>query len=366
MRVFDQGGFVLDLSDNGSFECTGNLRCGDSEGAYVELYARDNSSVVIGDNWNIEDDGEGLIEVSGGLLQIGNHWNWGCRRSSVGVTLTLSDGQVIVNGDINADRDNRDDAVNEAVINVSGGSMEVGGTLRLPDHDEGKATLDMTGGSVVVNTLQVGRGESTVINLHGGELDVASLNRQGDFSLDITTGTMILDGDQRAAIEADAAAGNITAYGDPPRGTLLTDYDGINPGRTTVWAEPHFDRAYNPDPPHKAAGLGSRDNIVLSWLPGDGAVFHHVFFGDNYDDVLNEEWTCQLTGPGGQAETSIEVAAPFQLNTPYYWKIVEQDAHLGLAHGWVWKFTIEDGRVIDGMEDYSANPEATVPAPVLT
>ncbi|MHC4575660.1 MAG: hypothetical protein ACYS76_16330, partial [Planctomycetota bacterium] len=26
MRVFDQGGFVLDLSDNGSFECTGNLR----------------------------------------------------------------------------------------------------------------------------------------------------------------------------------------------------------------------------------------------------------------------------------------------------------------------------------------------------
>ncbi|MHC4573584.1 MAG: PASTA domain-containing protein [Planctomycetota bacterium] len=356
MRVADEGTFVLDLSENASFEVAGALRVGDTTDGAHELYVTDNASLIIGGEYNIGDDGDGLLNITGGLVQVNGSVNWECRESPAGVTLNVGGGQFIVGGTINADNANRNDADNQAIINLSGGAIGAG-NINLPNDGEGRATLNMTGGLLVVSgALRVGHG-TTVIHLDAGTLDLGELGRQGAFTMDIAGGVMILDGDQRRAIETDVDAGNITAYGNPSRGDILTDYDGLNPGRTTVWAEPHFGRTYGPNPPHKATGLGSRDNIVLSWLPGDGAVFHHIFFSDSYDDVLNEAWTCQLTGPGGQVETSIEVAAPFQLNTTYYWKVVEQDAHLGLVHGWVWNFTIEDGRVIDGMEEYSANPD---------
>ncbi|MHC4482819.1 MAG: hypothetical protein ACYSW4_04655, partial [Planctomycetota bacterium] len=43
--------------------------------------------------------------------------------------------------------------------------------------------------------------------------------------------------------------------------------------------------ASNPNPPNNDWCVPTDQN--LSWTPGDGAVSHDVYFGDNYADVAN-------------------------------------------------------------------------------
>ncbi len=127
--------------------------------------------------------------------------------------------------------------------------------------------------------------------------------------------------------------------------------EGLVPGTTYYWridevneAEPNSPwkgkvwnfsippkTAYFPDP---ADGAESVDpNADLSWTPGFGAVLHHSYFGDNFDDVNN------ATGALPLGDATFD-PGPMKLAKTYYWRVDEFDA-IATYKGEVWSFTTE-------------------------
>ena len=101
--------------------------------------------------------------------------------------------------------------------------------------------------------------------------------------------------------------------------------------------------AYNPEP---ADGAIHADTwINLKWGPGDGAVSHDVFMGDNFDDVNNGATEAFR---GNQSTASFVVGFPgfaypdgLVPGTTYYWRIAEIGADGAVTHeGDVWSFMV--------------------------
>ncbi|MCP4256274.1 MAG: LamG domain-containing protein, partial [Planctomycetes bacterium] len=89
--------------------------------------------------------------------------------------------------------------------------------------------------------------------------------------------------------------------------------------------------AYLPDP---ADGAQSVDPApVLKWTGGFGAKLHHVYFGDNFDDVNN------AAGALPQGDTSY-TPGPLKMARTYYWRVDEFDI-VETHKGDVWSFTTE-------------------------
>jgi hypothetical protein len=97
-----------------------------------------------------------------------------------------------------------------------------------------------------------------------------------------------------------------------------------NPCKGNVWnfTIPHW-IAFNPSPSNDSVHEDTWAN--LSWKPGDYAVYHDVYFGDNFEDVnQGTEGTFQ----GNQAGTFLVVGLPgfaypdgLVPGTTYYWRI---------------------------------------------
>jgi len=87
--------------------------------------------------------------------------------------------------------------------------------------------------------------------------------------------------------------------------------------------------ATNPSPAHEATNV-PRD-VTLSWMPGDTAATHDVYFGTSSPPLFI----------GNQAEASYE-PGPLELATTYYWQIDEVEADGTTKHtGDIWSFTTE-------------------------
>ena len=119
-------------------------------------------------------------------------------------------------------------------LNMEGGSLYVGGDLMFGAHNGGSGTLNMTGGSIDVAQLFsafFASGDSSqqvgMINLNGGTINVRggvlALNERG--KMDMTAGTLTLDGDHRWGISDLSSWGLLTAYDGA--GSLLLSYDNI-------------------------------------------------------------------------------------------------------------------------------------------
>ncbi len=127
--------------------------------------------------------------------------------------------------------------------------------------------------------------------------------------------------------------------------------DGLVPGTTYYWrvdevneAEPNSpwkgdiwsfnitpNTSYSPEPADGAEAVGVNDS--LSWTAGFGAILHHVYFGDNFDDVNN------ATGALPQGDASYN-PGQLELAKTYYWRVDEFDA-FETHKGDVWSFTTE-------------------------
>jgi hypothetical protein len=112
-------------------------------------------------------------------------------------------------------------------------------------------------------------------------------------------------------------------------------------------------RAYDPIP---ADGALYEDTWVsLGWSPGDSAVSHDVYFGDNFNNV--NEGT-EGTFQGNQTITYFVVGFPgsprpdgLVPGTTYYWRIDEVEADGTTIHkGDIWSFTIPTKKT------YNPNP----------
>ncbi|HUT30971.1 MAG TPA: hypothetical protein VMX13_14355 [Sedimentisphaerales bacterium] len=96
----------------------------------------------------------------------------------------------------------------------------------------------------------------------------------------------------------------------------------------------------------------------ITWMPGDGAFWHDVYLGTDWNDV-NDANSSLPVGAGaykGRQSLGNELYDPcglLELNTTYYWRIDEvNDGNVITCKGPIWRFTAADFVILDNFEQY--------------
>ena len=216
-----------------------------------------------------------------------------------------------------------DDPGGHGILNMSGGLFSTGS---LQIGWGGTGTLNMTGGVIELgdNLVVPGQTGTGSVSLRGGTIKASDLQLTGaSGSLDVAAGTLILAGDDTAAVQAYIDNGWITAYRG--QGRLHLDYDVTNKGRTTLTATPLLD----PNPAD--GGVVSPGELTLSWtlpdprVPGR-PVLVDVYFTDNLESL--EQFTDPAAIQVVKARNVTSVVVPTQPKTRYYWAV---DVYVGGA-----------------------------------
>lgn len=209
-----------------------------------------------------------------------------------------------------------DNSSGHGILNISGGLFSSGA---LQIGWRGIGTLNMTGGTVELsnNLIVPGLTGTGTVNLNGGTINASDLRLTSDLgSLDITTGTLILDGDDTETIQTYIDDGLLTAY--KGQGRVNVDYDLTNAGKTTLTATPLL----KPNPID--GGSLSPGQVELSWtlpdelLPGM-PVTVDVYFTDDLDALKNFTDPDAIRVVSNQGVSSVVVQT--QPKTRYYWAI---------------------------------------------
>lgn len=128
-------------------------------------------------------------------------------------------------------------ASNNGTLTLSNGTASIGGDMRVGFN--GTGTLTMTNGSLTIAGgfgIAQNTGSTGTVLLNGGTIRAGSFNMTTGGVLDITAGTLIINGNIISVIGSYVAALQIKAYGGT--GTVHYDYNTTNPGKTTIWAQP--------------------------------------------------------------------------------------------------------------------------------
>jgi hypothetical protein len=226
-------------------------------------------------------------------------------------------------------------------LDISGGSLTAAGAYVGVDNATGHGILNMSGGLFSTGSLQVGwSGIGTVnmtggvinlsdnltipgltgtgeVNLNGGTIYASDLRLTSDSgSLDITTGTLILEGDDTETIQTNIDNDRLTAYDG--QGRLNVDYDVTNPGKTTVTATPLL------EPYPVDGGSLSPGQVELRWMLPDPLlpgmpVTVDVYFTDDLQALT------KFTDPDAirivTNESVSSVVVQTQSKTRYYWAV---------------------------------------------
>jgi hypothetical protein len=131
---------------------------------------------------------------------------------------------------------------------------------------------------------------------------------------------------------------------------MLYYVQGLQPGTTYYWRVDEIDAAgavttgdvwsfvaqaltaYHPTPANGA--VGAAQTPVLTWLPGQAAVKHQVYFGDSNDAVRQG---AAGTEKGELTDPSFTPGALESLTT-YYWRVDETVAGGAVKTGPIWTF----------------------------
>ncbi|MBN1805597.1 MAG: hypothetical protein JW837_10125 [Sedimentisphaerales bacterium] len=113
-----------------------------------------------------------------------------------------------------------------------------------------------------------------------------------------------------------------------------------------------------PEPANQAVDV-PRDK-VLSWLAGDRADKHNVYFGTVLDDVMNADTTNPLGVLVGENQEGSTYTPDnlLEFNRTYYWRVDEVNAppDSGIIKGNIWSFTTVNFIVVDDFEAYTDIP----------
>jgi hypothetical protein len=243
---------------------------------------------------------------------------------------------------------------------------------------------------------------------YGWNMDVTSASRRRGVSSDLRYDTVIQMQETSTPATWEIAVPNglysiFLACGDAGytdqidtmdvEGTIFTDPDGrdnydeyngmitVTDGRLTVKPAPggtkckvlfihitkvDMPKAYGPFPATGALYLDTQ--VTLTWLVGDYAASHNVYFGTDANDVLNG---AAATFQGDQTQTSFLVGAPgspypdgLVPGTTYYWRIDEVN-ELRAGSPWkgdLWSFQVPPWTARD---PYPANEADFVRPPVV-
>jgi hypothetical protein len=208
-----------------------------------------------------------------------------------------------------------------ATLNMISGTINCGARIpasgKLYVGRSGIATLNVSNGVInVPAALSIAEVAGTGwVHLNGGTINAADLlmNTAGAH-LDLAGGTLILDGNDIAAIDTFIAAGKITAYGGEAGSSVLRDYDVTNAGKTTIRGLIVTPKATAPNPVNNAANVSCVSIFgTTNPPPSQGSVNEAAF------------------NPG--------LLIP---NTTYYWQIDEVSGS-GTQTGDLWTFTTVNG-----------------------
>ena len=275
------------------------------------------------------------VTISGGDLTYTGDGLWGCdfgdglgycRATQTGGTVTQTGGGAgFLIGH------NLGDANNPSTYSISGGQLitERGCTSLTIDflHDgnpSNMAELNISGDAVVDvrGILGLVMGPQGTLNVSGGGRliwrDHTLEDLEGDIDFLTYSGPRI---DPNAVINALA----------------------IQVGEDVHFIDPDRENAKNPNPANNATDV-VRD-VVLSWLPGQFANTHDVYFGTDFNDVNNADRTNPLDVLAGQDHdaTTYELPVLLEFGQTYYWRVDEVNAppDSTIFKGHTWTFTVE-------------------------
>jgi len=168
---------------------------------------------------------------------------------------------------------------------------------------------------------------------------------------------------------------NPTEFGEIDTRTITWNYSGIDVGSipeggwcfmqfSTGHDAPgtyYFDNARflnsklasDPSPNNRAEDV--KREPTLSWKPGSNAATHDVYFGANYNNVMDANRVNQLGVLAIQDQAyDVNTYEPgiLEFDTVYYWRIDEVNG-TDIWKGAVWAFIIGKYLVIDDFEDYN-------------
>jgi len=195
----------------------------------------------------------------------------------------------------------------DGTFNISGGVATATGTMQV--GRDGVGHVNITGGTFAVpnSTLELGAvSGSGHVQLYGGTITCSAFSMSSTSTMDVTEGTMIVNGDVTSLINGYIGSGYIVAYAGS--GNVLVDYNISNPGKTTVTAQTGEKAGY-PSPANGATGVSI--NADLSWSSGIYATSQDVYFGTDSTPDSGEF-------KGNQTETTYELPQ-LALDTTYYW-----------------------------------------------
>jgi hypothetical protein len=249
---------------------------------------------AVAESVRVADDGNGALTVDGGTLTDGGWLPIG-RAAGVEGTLNMKSGI------------------------ITSSWLEVGYL--------GSGTINMTGGTIVTQDMAIGVMDWATghVNLDGGIITANRLKmrvKAGSVgTMDVTAGTLIINGDAVSTVQGYIDNGWITAYDG--NGTLLLDYDVTNQGQTTLKA------VHMLDPSPADGGTVGPGAVELSWtlpdpcVPGE-SVSVDVYFTDDLQALT------QFTDPetmriiSNQSVSSAVVQT--KPKTRYYWAV---DTYIG-------------------------------------
>lgn len=209
-----------------------------------------------------------------------------------------------------------DNPSGHGIVNISGGLLSTGS---LQVGWRGTGTINMTGGAIELsdNLVVPGLTGAGTVNLKGGTINASELRLTSDSGLlDITTGTLVLDGNDVETIQTNIENSRLTAY--EGQGVVNADYDVTNAGKTTVTATPLL----KPNPVDD--GSVSPGPVELSWtlpdplMPGM-EVSVDVYFTDDLDALAKFTDPDAIRVVSKQSVSSVVVQT--QPKTRYYWAV---------------------------------------------
>jgi hypothetical protein len=272
------------------------------------------SFTTVGD-WSIAKKGSAIVNISGGTIEVGDDLNIGPKAG-------------------------------EMTFNITGGVVNVSDSLIVARKGGAIATFNMYGGTLSCGDFQIAPQDTDTIgvtNLYGGTINIGAIEiatEGGTGLLDIQGGTLLINANAIDVVTEYINLGKIVGYGGANAVSVTYD-EGA--GVTTVVAT-EAALASNPSPAN-----GQEDvlrDVVLSWTPGGSANQHDVYFGTSFDDV-NAATNLDPMGPdkvyrARQDVNNYVVSESLDFGQTYYWRVDEVSVSASrLDRGDVWQFTTE-------------------------
>jgi hypothetical protein len=156
---------------------------------------------------SVGDTSSGALTVDGGTLTTTEYIRVGRGAGSNG-TLNMISGTITIGANLILGQKGH------GTLNMAGGTITVGGTLQIARKPEATGHVNLDGGIIITNSIVMRR-------------DIGSVG-----TMDVTAGTLIINGDALSNVQGFIDNGWITAYDG--NGTLQLDYNVMRQRNTAV------------------------------------------------------------------------------------------------------------------------------------